>query len=131
MGRLANPAKLHAATGHAIADLAARTGDEGDREQATRRLTAAVDAFDADLHARAYVLCVARLARLRAESGDLDQGQGWTAWVRQQLPPGQHIRSGRIGPGLACLPDADGSASGAGDECQRVNRQRWWVAAGG
>lgn len=92
VGRLANPAKLSAATGHALAELALRTGDEADRSDASQRLTVAIDQFDTSLHARAHALCVLRLALLhgKAESAT-------------DPPLKEGLRSGQVELGIAAM----------------------------
>jgi hypothetical protein len=118
VGRLANPARLYAITGHALADLVERAGDDGVRGEAVDRLREAVEQFDAEVHARARALCAARLAFLRAGSSDPDEAQHWSTWLLQELPPGVRIRSGRLGAatGAATETAADpvGGSSGSG-----------------
>lgn len=93
VGRVADPAHLHASTGHAMASVAARTGETADRDEAVRRLAAAVEGFDPDGHARPRALCLARLAMLHVAAGDLDQG---TAYTRLVLQAAAGIRSARL-----------------------------------
>lgn len=97
VGRLADPAKLYAITGHALADLSERPGQVGHRQEAARRLTRAVDEFDSTAHARAYALCVTRAVTLQVLNGEMDDDE-WASWVEEKLPPGQAVRSGRLGP---------------------------------
>jgi transcriptional regulator with XRE-family HTH domain len=95
---LAHPARLHALTGHALADLAQHSPTGQDyREQALEQLTKAVEEFDPSVHTRAYALCVARVAMLRATGADPDQTRKWMDWTRQKLPPGLQVHSGRLG----------------------------------
>jgi hypothetical protein len=97
VGNLAHPARLHAITGHAMADLAEHTGDQAHREQAIQRLTKAVDEFDTTVHTRAHALCLTRLATLLVLNGDLADGEQ-PRWTKQRLPEGVSVRSGRLGP---------------------------------
>jgi transcriptional regulator with XRE-family HTH domain len=101
VGRLANPAILSAATGHAMAALAGHTGAEADRKDASRRLTQAIDAYNIGTHARAHALCQARLALLHLGSADPDEAAEWTTWTRQRLPAAEGIHSGRLAAELA------------------------------
>jgi transcriptional regulator with XRE-family HTH domain len=96
VGRLAGPARLYAATGHALAELYAATGAEDDRREARHRLGRAIEELDAETHTRAYVLCVSQLALLLATSTDPQEAAGWSSWVRQVLPPGGSVRSSRV-----------------------------------
>jgi transcriptional regulator with XRE-family HTH domain len=93
IGRLADPAHLYAATGHAMAGLARRTGEPADQLEAQRRLAAAIDGFDPEWHARARALCAARLAVLHLAVGDLELG---TQRTRQVLAAAAGIRSARL-----------------------------------
>jgi transcriptional regulator with XRE-family HTH domain len=93
--RLATPAKLHAITGQAMADLAERSGDKGDREEAIQRLDKAVDELDGTNHARVSVLCIARLTALMVTNGDLSD-QEWPGWMKARMPEGVAVRSGRV-----------------------------------
>jgi transcriptional regulator with XRE-family HTH domain len=106
VGRLAHPARLFAITGHALADLADNTGNGNDRSDAADRLSKAVDQFDIEIHARARALCASRLAELRAGSSDPDEAASWTTWLREKLPPGQCIRSERLGGAAAVVIDS-------------------------
>jgi hypothetical protein len=96
VGKLANVAKLHATTGHALADLAEYTGKESHRGEAMQRLGKAVDALDSINHARAYVLCLSRLATLLVVNGDLSDEE-WPEWMQKRVPEGVRVRSGRVG----------------------------------
>jgi hypothetical protein len=113
VGRLANPARLYAVTGHALADLVERTSDDGVRSEAVDRLRKAVEQFDSEIHARARALCAARLAVLRAGSSDPDEAQHWSTWLRQELPPGVRIRSGRLGAAAEALGEPVSGSSGS------------------
>jgi transcriptional regulator with XRE-family HTH domain len=93
VGRLADPAHLSAATGHALAGLAQRTGEPADQQEAQRRLAAAIDGFDPERHARARTLCAARLAVLQLAAGDPEQSAQRT---RQVLAAAGGIRSARL-----------------------------------
>jgi transcriptional regulator with XRE-family HTH domain len=95
VGRLANVARLYAITGHALADLAEYTGKEGQRGEAIQRLGKAVDELDSTNHARAYVLCLSRLATLLVVNGDLSDEE-WPEWVKERMPEGVRVRSGRV-----------------------------------
>lgn len=99
VGRVARPAQLSAATGHALAVLAGHTGQVADRELAGQRLAAAVEQFGAG-DARARALCLARLAGLQLAAGDLAQA---TAGTRQVLEALTAIRSARLVHALARL----------------------------
>jgi transcriptional regulator with XRE-family HTH domain len=92
---VAGPDQVDAAIGHALATLAVNTGDPGVAEQATQRLTRAVDGFDTTVHARAHALCAAQLAMLHltGERPDLDQA---AAWGRLALIAATTIRSARL-----------------------------------
>jgi len=97
VGNLANPARLYAITGHAMADLAEHTGEKAHREQAIQRLSKAADEFDPTTHARAHALCLTRLATLLVLNGDL-AGEEQPRWRNERLPQGVSVRSGRLGP---------------------------------
>jgi len=97
VANLANPARLYAITGHAMADLAEHGGDQPHRKQAIQRLNQAVDQFDTTVHARAHALCLTRLATLLVLNGDLAGGEQ-PKWMNQRLPQGVSLRSGRLGP---------------------------------
>jgi hypothetical protein len=95
VGRLANVAKLYAITGHALADLAEYTGKEGHRAEAIHRLGKAVDELDSTNHARAYVLCLSRLATLLVVNGDLSDDE-LPEWMQERVQEGVRVRSGRV-----------------------------------
>jgi transcriptional regulator with XRE-family HTH domain len=98
---LTTPARVHAAIGHALANLARKTGhSEADwvAEQARQRLTEAVDAFDATAQARAHALCVAQLAVLHLRGEQVEQG---AAWGRLALLSAATVRSARLTHNIA------------------------------
>jgi transcriptional regulator with XRE-family HTH domain len=110
VGRLANPAKLYAITGQAMADLAECTGEKGDREEAIHGLGKAVDELDSINHARARGLCLSRLTTLLVINGDLSDEE-WPEWLKERAPEGVRVRSGRLsvasGSGRTQSEDSD------------------------
>lgn len=100
LGDLAHPAHLHAATGHALATLAASTGTEADRDRAVPRLTQAIHSLEATTHTRALALCTARLATVHLTSGDLDQG---THWAHYTLHHATGLHSARVHHAIATI----------------------------
>lgn len=115
VGRLANPARLYAITGQAMADLAERTGEKGDREEAIQRLGKAVEVLDSTNHARANVLCLARLTTLVVVNGDLNDEE-WPGWLKERLPEGVRVRSGRVGAVVGEPGQKSGETGAAGDQ---------------
>jgi hypothetical protein len=113
VGRLANVAKLYAITGHALADLAEHTGKEGHRGEAIQRLGKAVDELDRTNHARAYVLCLSRLTTLLVVNGHLSDRE-WPEWIRERMPEGVGVRSGRVG----CVGEAGPTEGPKNDELE-------------
>lgn len=107
VGRLADPARVAAATGHALAVVAAHTGEDTDREEARQRLTQAVRELDPDRCARAVALAVAALASLHLGGGDLDAAADWA----RQAGAWQHrVRSARLRAALATIREAVGQS---------------------
>ena len=96
--QLADPVHLSAATGHAMAALALRTGEPADQRDAVQRLSRAVAGFDPHTHARARALCLAQLATLQLTAGDLDQA---LHWARHTLSEAAGIRSARLAHAIA------------------------------
>jgi transcriptional regulator with XRE-family HTH domain len=94
--RIATPARLDAMAGHAIAELATRTGDDSHRGEAIQRLTRAVDGFDPAVHARAHALCLARIGLLQATGGGQHDSDQFAQWIRERLPDHDRIRSQRL-----------------------------------
>jgi transcriptional regulator with XRE-family HTH domain len=103
---LATPARLEALAGHALAELAIRTGDDGHRGEAIQRLTRAVDGFDPAVHARAHALCLARIGLLQTSSGGENDSDQFAQWVRERLPDHERIRSQRLAAVLENTPPA-------------------------
>lgn len=101
--RLADPAHLYAATGHALAGLAQHTGEPADLQQAGMRLSRAVAGFDPASHARPRGLCLARLATLQLTAGELDQA---VHWARHTLAEAGGIRSARLAHAIAAIRTA-------------------------
>jgi hypothetical protein len=93
LASLATPARVAAATGHALAELAIQTADGTAAAQASRRLSEAIDAFDATTHARAHALCVAQLAVVQLSFDQVEQG---AAWGRLALLATATVRSARL-----------------------------------
>jgi hypothetical protein len=93
LAAVSGPGRLYAATGHAAATLARRTGSEVARGESTRRLARAVDELDPVADARAVALCAARLAAAHLDGGDAGSGAQW-AW--KALEAARGIRSARV-----------------------------------
>lgn len=93
---VATPAQLAAATGHALADLATRTGSAELRDQATRHLAHAAERLRPD-RGRAAALCAARAATLHLQAG---QSEPAASWKRRAADLAAGIRSARL---TACL----------------------------
>jgi hypothetical protein len=95
VGRLASPARLYAATGHALAELYAAAGAEGDRREAARRL--------------------GRAGPSRSSTPAPTPGRtrcAWPAWPGCTRPaPARTGTPGRpAGPGGSCPPPVRASA---------------------
>lgn len=97
---LAEPARLAANTGQALAVIAEHSGDDADRKQAQQRLLRAATELDPHRHARAIALATVGLAQLHIESGDYDNGR---TWAQQALTHHQRVRSGRFLTALTAL----------------------------
>jgi hypothetical protein len=97
---LLHPGRLYAATGHAMATLAAHTGTEAHAQDARRRLTQAVDVLDPTTHTRTRTLAALRLAMLQLVADDPDAGAR-TAGDALQWAAG--VRSARTMQALATL----------------------------
>jgi transcriptional regulator with XRE-family HTH domain len=98
LATVATTARLYAATGHAIATLARRTGSDTARHDAQHRLSQATDLLDPTGQARTLALCTAQLATLHLESGELPEGE---RWARRALDNAGAIRSARLTEHLA------------------------------
>jgi transcriptional regulator with XRE-family HTH domain len=73
---IATPPQLAAATGHALADLARRTGTALLRDRAAQQLATAANRLGPE-RVRPAALCAARLALLHQETGDPEQAAEW------------------------------------------------------
>ena len=105
--RVATEAHLYATTGHAIATVARRFGEASDRREAIERLTAAVQGFDLAEQARAYALCVIRLALLHLDE-DLEAAAGY---AKLGLEVAGGLRSERVWRALFGLKTAASAQS--------------------
>jgi transcriptional regulator with XRE-family HTH domain len=103
LATVATAARLHASTGHAIATLARRTGSETARSDAQRRLSQAIDLLNPVAQARAVALCMAQLATLHLEAGELPEGEHW---ARRVLDSAGGIRSARLAEHMAMIRTA-------------------------
>jgi helix-turn-helix protein len=90
---IADPSRMYATTGQAMATLALGAGHEGDLREARKRLTQAIDTLDPDTHARAHALCTARLAQVYMAAGELEPAGHWG---RMAAAAGPTIRSVRL-----------------------------------
>jgi transcriptional regulator with XRE-family HTH domain len=125
VGRLATPARLDALAGHAIAELAIRTGDDGHRGEAIQRLTRAVDGFDPNVHARAHALCLARIGHLQTSSGgDPNDSDQFAQWIRERLPHHDRIRSQRLTAAVETTQPAQPKPAEEPQAARPVARQR-------
>jgi transcriptional regulator with XRE-family HTH domain len=104
---VATPGRWHAAAGHALAVLAARTNTDTDRAEAARLLTQAVDQLDPSAQARAVALCTARLAALHLNAGELDTAAGWG---HHTLKVAAGVRSARLAAQLHAVGKAAAAA---------------------
>lgn len=100
---IATTAHLYASTGHAAATLARRLASPADRTDARQRLTSAVEALDPASQARPAALCMAQLATLHLEAGEL---AGGVYWARRVLDNAGAIRSHRLAEHLAMMRTA-------------------------
>jgi transcriptional regulator with XRE-family HTH domain len=100
--RIATTAQLFASTGHAAATLARRLASAAARTDAQHRLSRAIDQLDTS-QSRPAALCMAQLATLHLEAGELAEG---THWARQALNIAHHIRSHRLAEHLAIMQTA-------------------------
>lgn len=108
---IATPAQLAATTGHALADLARRTGSAEIRDQAAQRLAAAVNQLGPG-RARASGLCAARLAALHLGAGEPGRAAGWE---RRATDLAAGVRSARVAGALTELRTAAAAHSGRTD----------------
>jgi transcriptional regulator with XRE-family HTH domain len=97
---LHHPGHLYAATGHAMATLAAHTGTNTHTHDAQRRLTQAIDILDPATHTRSRTLAITRLAAVQLAADEPDEG---SRAARAALQAATEIRSARVIHALATL----------------------------
>lgn len=100
LANVGSRAHLFAVTGHAAAALVRRAGEDPTSEDARQRLARAVELLDPLWQARPAALCLAQLATLRLEAGDLDNG-GPVA--RRALAAAASVHSVRLRHHLAAM----------------------------
>lgn len=100
VGRLRQPGRLSAATGHAVAAMAQHSGMPPHLAEARRRLGDAVEQLDRVGQARSRGLCLARLAVLCVSGGDLEEA---AYWGDQAVEVAELVQSARLRRGLGEL----------------------------
>lgn len=100
LARVGGCAHLYAVTGHAAAALVRRAGGDPDAEDACQRLARAVELLDPVEQARPAALCLAQLATLRLEAGDLDSA---VPVVRRALAAAATVHSVRLTHHLSAM----------------------------
>jgi transcriptional regulator with XRE-family HTH domain len=108
LATVATPAQLYAGTGHASATLTRRTRSETCVD-AVQRLGRAIDLLDPTGQARSAALCMAQLATLHIEAGELAEG---ARWARRVLDSASGIRSVRLAEHMTIMRTAAGSHTG-------------------
>jgi transcriptional regulator with XRE-family HTH domain len=106
LATVASPAQLYAGTGHALATLARRTNSPAAADNARQRLAHAIGLLNPDTQARAAALCLAQLATLYIEAGELDEGE---RSARRVLDSSGGIRSVRLAEHLTMMRTAAGA----------------------